>query len=121
MATAKRSDMMAMGEISFEDFQKVEMRIGRILEAEDFPKAKKPAYKLTIDFGEHGVKKSSAQITRKYSREELKGRLVVAVTNFPPRQVADFMSEVLVLGAETGEGVVLLGIEGPVELGSRIS
>ena len=112
---------MAMGEISFEDFQKVDIRVGKIINVADFPKANKPAYKLTIDFGEFGVKNSSAQITQKYSKERLLNRLVLAVTNFPPKQVADFRSEVLVLGVITKEGVVLLNIDENVELGSRIA
>ncbi|MGE5618967.1 MAG: tRNA-binding protein [Sphingomonadaceae bacterium] len=110
-----------MGQISYEDFDKVEMRVGRVIRVEEFPKARKPAYKLWIDFGEFGVKRSSAQLTRLYSREELEGKLVVAVTNFPPRQVADFFSEVLVLGAEQAPGdVVILQPERDLPLGSRI-
>jgi len=109
-----------MGEISFEEFHKVDIRVGRIIKIEDFPKAKKPAYKLTIDFGKFGVKNSSAQITQKYSKERLLNRLVLAVTNFAPKQVADFMSEVLVLGVITKEGVVLLNLDEAVELGSKV-
>jgi tRNA-binding protein len=89
---------------------------------EDFPRARKPAYKLWIDFGELGVKKCSAQLTRLYSPQDLLDRLVIAVVNFPPRQVADFMSEVLVLGAVGEEGeVVLLDLERPVAPGLRIA
>ncbi len=109
-----------MAGIAFEDFQKVEMRIGRIVKAEDFPGARKPAYKLTIDFGKFGVKKSSAQITDLYTKDALLNRLVVAVTNFPPKQVANFISEALVLGVITGKGVVLLNIDEPVGLGGRV-
>ena len=87
-----------MTQITYGDFEKVDIRAGRITKAEDFPKARKPAYKLWIDFGELGIKKTSAQITRLYTKDELEGRMVLAVVNFPPRQVADFMSEVLVLG-----------------------
>ena len=88
--------------IDFDDFLKVDMRVGRVVAVEDFPEARKPAYKLTIDFGpEIGTKRSSAQITN-YPREELEGRLVVAVVNFPPRQIGPFMSEVLTLGASRG-------------------
>ncbi|EQD37983.1 Secretion chaperone CsaA [mine drainage metagenome] len=94
-------------EIDWKDFEKVDMRIGTIIKVDDFPKAKKPAYQLTIDFGSIGVKRSSAQITN-YSKDELNGMKVVAVVNFPPKQVADFISEVLVLGALTDEGVILL-------------
>jgi tRNA-binding protein len=106
---------------SYPDFEQVEMRVGSIVSAEDFPKAKKPAYQLTIDFGEFGVKRSSAQITGLYTKESLVGRQVVAVTNFPPRQIADFLSEVLVLGVadEAGE-VILLATERDAPLGSRV-
>ncbi|EGK13469.1 secretion chaperone CsaA [Desmospora sp. 8437] len=112
-----------MAQIQFDDFLKVEIRTGKILRAESFPKARKPAYKLWIDFGEElGVKKSSAQITKLYTLEELAGMRVLAVTNFPPRQVADFMSEVLVLGVETEEGeVALIQTDREVPLGKRIS
>ncbi|MEM0155209.1 MAG: tRNA-binding protein [Thermoplasmataceae archaeon] len=93
--------------ISLDDFSKVDIRVGTIIEVQDFQEAKKPAYKLTIDFGELGVKKSSAQI-RNYKATDLIGMKIVAVTNFRPKQVANFMSEVLVLGAMTEEGVILL-------------
>ncbi len=94
---------------TFEDFLKLDIRVGTIIEANNFDKAKKPAYKLTIDFGsELGIKKSSAQITDKYTLDELIGKKILAVVNFPPRQVADFMSEVLVLGTYTDGGVVLI-------------
>jgi tRNA-binding protein len=107
--------------IEYDDFAKVEMRVGRIVAVEDFPEARKPAWKLTIDFGsELGVKRSSAQITH-YAREELLDTLVVAVVNFPPRQIGPFMSEVLVLGALDDErGVVLLRPDRGAEPGSRI-
>src|SRR5690349_14204169 len=108
--------------IAIDDFQKVEMRVGKIIATDDFPKAKKPAYKLTIDFGDElGIKRSSAQITDLYTKEILIGRLIVAVTNFPPRQIADFQSEVLVLGIVTDRGVVLLNVDEDVPLGSRVS
>jgi tRNA-binding protein len=108
-------------EITFDDFLKVDMRVGRVVEVEEFPQARKPAWKLTIDFGaELGVKRSSAQITH-YARDELLDTLVVAVVNFPPRQIGPFMSEVLVLGALDHErGVVLLRPDRGAELGSRI-
>lgn len=110
-----------MSEVTYQDFEKVEIRVGEIIRAETFPKARKPAYRLWIDFGELGVKKSSAQITDHYTCEQLLGRKVVAVTNFPPRQIADFMSEVLVLGVPATEGgVSLLQIEHDVPLGSRV-
>jgi tRNA-binding protein len=107
--------------IEFDDFLKVDMRVGRIVEVEDFPEARKPAWKLTIDFGEEiGVKRSSAQITN-YAREELEGRLVVAVVNFPPRQIGPMRSEVLTLGASDVEGnVILLSPDSDVPLGARI-
>ncbi len=85
--------------LNWQDFEKVDMRVGRIIEVNDFPKARNPSYQLTIDFGELGIKKSSAQITQLYSKEELIGKQVVAVVNFPPKQIANFMSECLVLGA----------------------
>lgn len=92
----------------FEDFIKLDIRVGTILEAKDFPKARKKAYQLLIDFGtDIGIKRSSAQITELYSADELKGKQILAVVNFPPRQIADFMSEVLVLGTYSEDGVVL--------------
>ena len=95
-------------EITFDDFLKVDMRVGRVLAVEEFPEARKPAWKLRVDFGpEIGEKRSSAQITN-YAREELEGRLVVAVVNFPPRQIGPVMSEVLVLGAVADDHPVLL-------------
>lgn len=110
------------GRIDFEHFLAVDMRVGRVTEVEEFPEARSPAWKLTIDFGpEIGVKRSSAQITN-YERSELEGRLVVAVVNFPPRQIGPFSSEVLVLGAlDDRQGVILLAPEREVGLGSRIA
>jgi tRNA-binding protein len=107
---------------TIEDFQKLDLRVGRVLEVEGFPEARVPAWKLTIDFGpELGTRRSSAQITH-YPAESLRGRLVVAVVNFPPRRIAGFSSEVLVLGAVDAEkGVVLLRPDEDVELGSRIA
>ncbi len=107
--------------ITYEDFEKVEIRVGKIIKAEDFTKAKKPAYKLWIDFGDLGIKKSSAQITKLYSLEDLANKSILAVTNFPPRQIADLMSEVLVLGVvlEYGE-VVLIQPDREVPLGKRV-
>ena len=103
------------------DFAKVDIRIGTILEVSPFPKAKKPAWQLRIDFGpEVGIKKSSAQLTQLYSPAELVGKQVVAVINFPPKQIADFSSEVLVLGLETEAGVVLLTADSPVSNGLRV-
>ena len=92
---------------TFDDFMKLDIRVGEIVEAEIFEKAKKPAYKLWVDFGEEfGTKRSSAQITESYKREELVGKQVLGVVNFPPRQIADFMSEVLILGVYTKQGVI---------------
>ncbi len=107
--------------IDFADFQAVDMRVGRVLDIKEFPEARRPAWKLTIDFGpEIGVKRSSAQITH-YDRDELKGTLVVAVVNFPPRQIGPFMSEVLVLGAlDDARGIVLLRPDRGAEPGSKI-
>ncbi|MEA2440567.1 MAG: tRNA-binding protein [Thermoleophilaceae bacterium] len=107
---------------SFGDFEKIDMRVGRVLEVEEFPEARVPAWKLTVDFGpEIGTKRSSAQITH-YPREALLGRLVVAVVNFAPKRIAGFPSEVLVLGALDHEkGVVLLAPDEDVQLGSRIA
>lgn len=109
-------------EIDLDHFLGVDMRVGRVTEVEDFPEARKPAWKLTIDFGpEIGVKRCSAQITN-YEREELVGRLVVGVVNFPPRQIGPFRSEVLVLGALSDEkGVILLRPDEDVALGDRIA
>jgi tRNA-binding protein len=109
--------------ISIEDFQKVDIRAGRIIEAEEFPEAIKPAYKLTIDFGnEIGIKRSSAQITNRYFPQDLINRIVLAVVNFPPRKIANFESEVLVLGFHNEEKeVVLVTPDSYVPLGARLS
>jgi tRNA-binding protein len=108
-------------EITFDDFLAVDMRVGRIVGVEDFPEARRPAWKLRIDFGPQiGEKRSSAQITN-YTREELEGRLVVAVVNFPPRQIGPVRSEVLVLGAMRGETVILLEPREGAEPGDRIA
>jgi tRNA-binding protein len=109
--------------ISISDFDKVDIRVGKIIEAKDFPNANKPAYQLTIDFGsEIGTKNSSAQITTLYTSDELVGKQILAVINFPPRQIANFFSEVLVLGVKQDDGsVVLLEPEREVSLGARVS
>ena len=112
-----------MGEISWDDFQKVELRIGTIREVEEFPEAHKPAWKLTVDFGEEiGVRRASAQITDLYAREKLVGKQVVGVINFPPKQIGPFMSECLVTGFMQGDGsVVLASPDKPVANGLRLS
>jgi tRNA-binding protein len=111
-----------MAEITWEQFEAVDMRVGRVVVAEEFPEARVPAWKLEIDFGpEIGRKRSSAQITH-YRREELEGRLVVGVVNFPPKRIGPFLSEVLVLGAlDDAKGVVLLRPDQDVEPGDRIA
>lgn len=107
--------------ITWEDFEKIEMRTGTITAVADFPNAKKPAYQLTIDFGETGIKKSSAQITSLYTRDALIGKQVVAVVNFPPKQIGNFFSECLVLGVYNQQNeVVLLQPSLPVTNGCRI-
>ncbi|MBD2307449.1 tRNA-binding protein [Chroococcidiopsis sp. FACHB-1243] len=112
----------AIAEITFDDFLKVDMRVGTILDVEDNLKARKPAYILTIDFGELGQKMSSAQITDNYSKAELIGKQIIAVVNFPAKKVAGVKSEVLILGAvPNNQGVVLLEPNLPVENGTRIS
>ncbi|TMG17398.1 MAG: tRNA-binding protein [Chloroflexi bacterium] len=109
------------GVIDLADFARVDMRVGRVLEAESFPQARKPAYKLRIDFGPLGIRRSSAQLTAHYQPEDLRGRLVIAVTNFPPRQIGPVRSEVLVLGVPDADGgVVLLAPTHEVPLGGRV-
>ena len=108
--------------IGFDDFMKVDVRVGTIVEVSDFPEARKPAYKLVVDFGPAiGTRKSSAQVTKHYVKDELLGRLVLAVVNFPPKQIGKFLSEVLVLGVPDADGeVVLIGPDHPVPLGGRL-
>ncbi|MDH3232681.1 MAG: tRNA-binding protein [Alphaproteobacteria bacterium] len=111
-----------MAEISFDDFQKVDIRVGTIVDAQAFPEARKPAFKLWVDFGEPlGVKKTSAQITKHYDLHALVGRQVAAVVNFPPRQIGKFMSEILVLGFPDAENeVVMIGPDHPVPNGGKL-
>jgi tRNA-binding protein len=112
----------AAGPITFDDFLKVDMRVGRIVEVSEFPEARKPAYKLVIDFGaEIGTRKSSAQITKLYGTDELQGRMIIGVVNFPPKQIGPWRSEVLVLGTEIGEGEIALLAPAPnAAIGSRV-
>jgi tRNA-binding protein len=108
--------------LSYADFEKVDIRVGRIVDVEDFPAARKPAFKLTIDFGpEIGRRRSSAQLTKHYTRTDLLNRLVVAVVNFPPKQIGPFMSEVLTLGVpDAGGAVVLIAPDEDVPIGGRL-
>ena len=107
---------------TIEDFQKIEMRVGRVLAVEDFPEARNPSYKLIIDFGPYGTRRSSAAVRQWYEKDDLVGRLVVCVTNFPPRRIATFESEVLTLGSvETDGRVVLLKPDSDAALGSTIA
>ena len=111
-----------METITWNDFEKVEMRVGTILEANDFPEARKPAYQLRIDFGkEIGIKKSSAQLTKRYSREDLVGKQIIAVVNFQKKQIGNFMSECLLLGSiDENKEVILLSSDKPVKNGLRV-
>ena len=107
--------------VTFEDFTKVDLRIGTIIEVNDFPEARHPAYQLTIDFGDLGIKKSSAQITTLYKKSDLLNRQIIAVVNFPKKQIAKFMSECLVLGAVKEKDVVLLNPETKVKNGTPVN
>lgn len=110
-----------METITWHDFEKVELRVGTVLEAIDFPEARKPAFKVRVDFGEFGVRWSSAQITKHYTKEELVGRQIVGVVNFPKKQIANFMSEFLVTGfADENGDIVLTAVEKPVPNGSKL-
>lgn len=110
-----------METISWADFEKVELRAGTIVEVFDFPEARKPAYKLRVDFGPLGILQSSAQITKRYSKEELPGRQILGVVNFPKKQIANFMSEFLVTGlADENGDIVLTAIDKPVPNGSKL-
>ncbi len=117
-----KRNVFVSDQISFDDFLKVDVRVGRVIKAEEFPEARKPAYKMQIDFGpEIGIKKTSAQITKHYTPETLVGKLVMAVVNFPPRQIGPVMSEVLTLGVPDADGeVVLLSPTKDVPIGGRL-
>jgi tRNA-binding protein len=107
--------------ISWKDFSNLEMRVGTIIKAEEFPEAKKPAYKLQIDFGQYGIRKTSAQITELYDLNDLHKKKIVAVLNLPPKQIANFMSECLVLGAVEDDKISLLGVDDSAKNGLRIA
>lgn len=108
--------------INYTDFERIDVRVGRIVDVQDFPEARRPAYKLQVDFGpDLGIKKTSAQVTQNYSHEDLKGRLVAAVVNFPPKQIGKYMSEILVLGFPDANGnVTLVAPDKDVPLGGRL-
>lgn len=106
---------------TIEDFEKIDIRVGKVIEVQDFPEAKKPAYKLRIDFGEFGIKSSSARIVDLYAKEELVGKLVVCVTNFPPRKIGPFISEVLTTGFYRDDGSVVLAVpDKEASLGAKL-
>lgn len=107
-------------DISFNDFERVDIRVGTIIEIKDFPKARKPSYQLIIDFGDLGIKKSSAQITALYNKEDLLNRQILAIVNFPPKQIANFISECLVVGAVSSYEVILLKPEHRVNNGAQV-
>ena len=109
-------------EITWQDFAKIDMRVGTIIEVNDFPEARKPAYQLRIDFGEEiGIRKTSAQITKRYTKEDLLGKQTIAIVNFPKKQIANFMSECLLMGAVDGDEVTIIQPEVKVKNGLKIS
>lgn len=114
------SQMETRSTITWKDFEKIEMRIGTIVQAEVFAEARNPSFKITINFGEYGLRTTSAQVTKLYNPQELIGKQVVAVVNFPPKQIANMLSECLLLGSVDGEDVTLLTTERPVKNGLRI-
>ncbi len=109
-------------EITWQDFAKIDMRVGTIIEVNDFPEARKPAYQLRINFGEEiGIRKTSAQITKRYTKEDLLGKQTIAVVNFPKKQIANFMSECLLMGAVDGDEVIIIQPEASIENGLKVS
>ena len=112
---------MKITDLNFEDFQKIDIRLGTVIEVKDFPKARIPAYQLKIDFGSIGIKNSSAQLTSLYNKDELLNKQVLAVINFKPKQIANFLSECLVLGVQNGKDVVLLRADHEVKNGTQVS
>ena len=112
---------IAYGDLSWSEFEKVMLCAGTVLRVEEFPEARKPAWKLWVDFGPHGVRKTSAQVKQLYTAEQLVGRQIVGVINFPPKQVGPFRSEFLLTGFPTDEGVVITAIERPVPNGTRLA
>ena len=109
-------------EITWQDFAKIDMRVGTIIEVNDFPEARKPAYQLRINFGEEiGIRKTSAQITKRYTKEDLLGKQTIAVVNFPKKQIANFMSECLLMGAVDGDEVTIIQPEASIENGLKVS
>lgn len=119
--SSNRKNIKMMDEITWDDFEKVALRVGTILEAFEFPEARKPAYKLKVDFGEFGIKTSSAQITKHYSLEELPGKQIVGVVNFPKKQIGKFMSEFLVTGfADENGDIILTAVDKKAPNGSKL-
>lgn len=118
---SEQQDTVAYGDLSWSEFEKVMLCAGTVLQVEEFPEARKPAWKLWVDFGPHGVRKTSAQVKQLYSAQELIGRQIVGVINFPAKQIGPFRSEFLLTGFPTEEGVVITAIERPVPNGTRLA
>ena len=118
---SEQQDTVAYGDLSWSEFEKVMLCAGTVLQVEEFPEARKPAWKLWVDFGPHGVRKTSAQVKQLYTAQELIGRQIVGVINFPAKQIGPFRSEFLLTGFPTEEGVVITAIERPVPNGTRLA